>query len=67
MEKQFILTFWQIKKDTLAGFFGFVGRKMALTIGKSTKIEQPFFYLQKQCKYYRCQHKVAKNSYRKLS
>jgi hypothetical protein len=26
----------QIKNHTLAGFFGFMGRKMALSIGKST-------------------------------
>ena len=26
--------FWQIKNDTLAGSFGFVGNKMAFTIGK---------------------------------
>ena len=36
MENQFTKCFWQIKKDTLAGIFGFVGRKMAFTIGKST-------------------------------
>lgn len=26
--------FWQIKNNTLAGDFGFVGNKMAFTIGK---------------------------------
>ena len=36
MEKQFIYCLWQIKKDTLAGSFAFVGNKMAFTIGKFT-------------------------------
>jgi hypothetical protein len=36
MEKQFIYCFWQIKKILLLALFGFVGRKMAFTIGKST-------------------------------
>jgi hypothetical protein len=67
MGKQFIFCFWQIKKDTLAGSFGFVGRKMAFTIGKSTTLIKPFLYLQKQCKHYRFSHTVAKNSYRKSS
>ena len=52
MENQFTKCFWQIKKDTFAGSFGFVGRKMAFTIGKSTTLIKPFFYLQKQCKHY---------------
>ncbi|WP_185963863.1 hypothetical protein [Flavobacterium restrictum] len=37
MENQFVLTFWQIKKDTLAGFYLVLWvEKMAFTIGKST-------------------------------
>jgi hypothetical protein len=36
MGKQCNFCFWQIKKDTLAGSFGIVGRKMAFTIGKFT-------------------------------
>jgi hypothetical protein len=34
--KQLLRVFWQIKNHTLAGFFGFMGRKMALSIGKFT-------------------------------
>lgn len=34
--------FWQIKNDTLTGNFGFVGNKMAFTLGKSTEIESHF-------------------------
>lgn len=30
--------FWQIKNNTLAGDFGFVGNKIAFTIGKLTEI-----------------------------
>lgn len=30
------------KKDTLAGSFGFVGNKMAFTIGKTTEIKSHF-------------------------
>ena len=36
--KQLLLIFWQIKNDTLTGNFGFVGNKMAFTIGKFNKI-----------------------------
>ena len=32
--EQLLLVFWQIKNDTLTGDFGFVGNKMAFTIGK---------------------------------
>lgn len=34
--------FWQIKNDTLTGDFGFVGNKMAFTIGKLTDIKSHF-------------------------
>ena len=34
--------FWQIKNDTLTGNFGFVGNKMAFTIGKLTEIKSYF-------------------------
>jgi len=34
--KQLLLVFWQIKNDTLTGNFGFVGNKMAFTLGKFT-------------------------------
>ena len=34
--------FWQIKNDTLTGNFGFVGNKMAFTIGKFNKIKSHF-------------------------
>jgi hypothetical protein len=36
------------KNDTLTGSFGFVGNKMAFTIGKFNEIESHFYYLQKQ-------------------
>jgi hypothetical protein len=34
--------FWQIKNDTLTGDFGFVGNKMAFTIGKLTETKSLF-------------------------
>ena len=34
--KQLLRIFWQIRNHTLAGFFSFMGRKMALSIGKPT-------------------------------
>ena len=37
--EQLLLVFWQIKNDTLTGDFGFVGNKMAFTIGKSLKLK----------------------------
>ena len=37
--EQLLLVFWQIKNDTLTGNFGFVGNKMAFTLGKLTEIE----------------------------
>ena len=40
--EQLLLVFWQIKNDTLTGDFGFVGNKMAFTIGKLTEIESHF-------------------------
>ena len=40
--KQLLWGFWQIKNDTLTGNFGFVGNKMALTIGKLTEIKSHF-------------------------
>ena len=40
--EQLLLVFWQIKNDTLTGNFGFVGNKMAFTIGKLTKIKSHF-------------------------
>ena len=45
--EQLLLIFWQIKNDTLTGNFGFVGNKMAFTIGKLTELKL-FYYLQKQ-------------------
>jgi hypothetical protein len=40
--EQLLWGFWQIKNDTLAGNFGFVGNKMAFTIGKLTEIKSHF-------------------------
>lgn len=40
--KQLLGIFWQIKNDTLAGSFGFVGSKNGFTIGKSLKIKVIF-------------------------
>ena len=40
--EQLLFIFWQIKNDTLTGNFGFVGNKMAFTIGKLTKIKSHF-------------------------
>jgi hypothetical protein len=40
--EQLLLIFWQIKNDTLTGDFGFVGNKMAFTLGKSTEIKSHF-------------------------
>ena len=40
--EQLLLVFWQIKNDTLTGSFGFVGNKMAFTIGKLTEIKSHF-------------------------
>ena len=34
--------FWQKKNDTLTGNFGFVGNKMAFTIGKLTEFQSHF-------------------------
>jgi hypothetical protein len=41
-ESNGIFSFWQMKNHTLAGKFGFVGNKMAFTIGKLTKIKSLF-------------------------
>ena len=57
--EQLLLVFWQIKNDTLTGNFGFVGNKMAFTTIKLTEIRKPFYYLQKQCKHYRFNHKTV--------
>ncbi len=40
--EQLLWGFWQIKNDTLTGNFGFVGNKMAFTIGKLTEIKSHF-------------------------
>ncbi|MEB3800469.1 hypothetical protein INQ45_05105 [Flavobacterium columnare] len=40
--EQLLWCFWQIKNDTLTGDFGFVGNKMAFTIGKLTDIKSHF-------------------------
>ena len=40
--EQLLLIFWQIKNDTLTGSFGFVGNKMAFTIGKLSEIKSHF-------------------------
>ena len=40
--EQLLWGFWQIKNDTLTGNFGFVGNKMAFTIGKLTEIISHF-------------------------
>ncbi|AEW85349.1 hypothetical protein B0A78_08880 [Flavobacterium columnare NBRC 100251 = ATCC 23463] len=40
--EQLLLIIWQIKNDTLTGNFGFVGNKMAFTLGKLTEIESHF-------------------------
>lgn len=40
--EQLLLVFWQIKNDTLTGSFGFVGNKMAFTIGKLTEFQSHF-------------------------
>ena len=36
-ESNGICGYWQMKNYTLAGNFGFVGNKMAFTVGKLTK------------------------------
>ncbi len=41
-ESNGVLCFWQIKNNTLAGSFGFVGNKMAFTIGKLTEFQSHF-------------------------
>ena len=41
-ESNGICGYWQMKNYTLAGNFGFVGNKMALTIGKLTKTKSHF-------------------------
>ena len=42
---------WQMKNDTLAGFFGFWVLKMALAIGKTTTtLHKPFLVLTKAMK-----------------
>ena len=61
-ESNLLGCFWQMKNNTLAGYFGFVGDKMAFTIGKLTKSRKPFYYLQKQCKYFLCLRLVDKNN-----
>ena len=40
--EQLLLAFRQIKNDTLTGNFGFVGNKMAFTIGKLSEIKSHF-------------------------
>ena len=65
--KQLLGVFWQIKNDTLTGDFGFVGNKMAFTIGKLTEIKSHFITYKSNANTYRFKHKVAKNSYRKRS
>jgi hypothetical protein len=40
--EQLLLIIWQMKNDTLTGSFGFVGNKMAFTIGKWTEIKSHF-------------------------
>ena len=40
--EQLVWGFWQIKNDTLTGNFGFVGNKMAFTLGKFNKIKSHF-------------------------
>jgi len=47
MENQFIGIFWQIKKDTLAGEFGFVGRKNGFYLRQTNCVLKPFFLLTK--------------------
>ena len=61
-ESNGICGYWQMKNYTLAGNFGFVGKKLAFTLGKLTKNRKPFYYLQKQCKYFLCLRLVDKNS-----
>lgn len=40
--EQLLWGFWQIKNDTLTGNFGFVGNKMAFTIGTLTEFQSHF-------------------------
>ena len=40
--EQLLLIIWQMKNDTLTGSFGFVGNKMAFTIGKLSEIKSHF-------------------------
>jgi hypothetical protein len=58
--------FWQIKNDTLTGDFGFVGNKMAFTIGKLTETKS-LFITYKSNAYFLFKHKADKNSYRERS
>jgi hypothetical protein len=53
---------WQIKNDTLTGYFGFVGSKNGFNHRQATKLLSHFLNLQKQCKHYRFNQLVAKNS-----
>ena len=41
-ESNGVCGFWQMKNYTLAGNFGFVGNKMAFTLGKFNKIKSHF-------------------------
>ena len=41
-ESNGVCGFWQMKNHTLVGNFGFMGNKMAFTIGKLTKIKIHF-------------------------
>ena len=41
-QKQLQFCYWQMKNNTLAGFFDFVGFKMVFTIGKSTESKSHF-------------------------
>ena len=59
--EQLLLVFWQIKIDTLTGNFGFVGNKMAFTIGKLTEIKSHFItYKSNVNTSYLFNHKVDK-------
>jgi hypothetical protein len=65
--KQFTVDFWQIKNDTLTGNFGFVGNKMAFTIGKLTEIKSHFITYKSNANTSYLTTKYDKNSYRERS
>ena len=58
--EQLLLVFWQINNDTLTGNFGFVGNKMAFTLGKFNKIKSHFITYKSNANTSYFNHKVDK-------